>query len=847
MPHRRGGQDAQDRQSRLISLWSREHACCSYERARHRLVGGATLPKNLIIDPSVTRAASELRSAPIPVHAYSQPLAEARLSLGDDLLRRMLRDMVVIREFEGMLDGFKRRGEYETLRYTHLGPAHLSIGQEAAAVGQAAALEIEDHIFGSHRSHGEVIAKGLAAIDRLDDASLLDQLQAGGDAEALRLLERHLDAPDPKTRATQFLLYGLSAEIFGRRTGFNLGLAGSMHAFFPPFGIYPNNAIVGGSAPIAVGSALYKRLFGTPRGIAVANIGDGSSGCGVVCESINFAGMRQLRRFWDVSYRGGLPVLFFFVNNFYAMGGQTQGETMSYDHLARIAAGFSDENLHAEVVDGNDPLAVADAVRRKRALLDSGEGPALLDVQCYRQVGHSTSDASSYRTREELELWRAIDPVERFAADLSNVGITSSQHLEDVREMARGLIRGIAELAIDDDLSPRLSLSRRGRELEHLTFANETEELDLSAAAELSAPLHTSKRLAALAAKGRSGLRADGTQLPGARAITIRDALFEAIVERFAHDPKLIAYGEENRDWEGAFGVYRGLTELLPYHRLFNAPISEAAIVGTAVGYAAEGGRALIELMYADFIGRAGDELFNQLAKWHAMSGGVLRMRVVCRVSVGSTYGAQHSQEWTGLISHIPGLKVVYPTTPYDAKGLMAAALAGTDPVIFFESQKLYDAVELFRADGVPTHHYRLPIGEPDRKRQGKDVTILTVGATLYRADAAARRLDEEFGISVDLFDARSLVPFNVEPVVASVRNTHHLLLASDAVEQGSYLHTLATLIGERAFDDLDAPIVVLGACNAIAPPAELEDTYLVQPDDIIDAVNERLIPLTRR
>ena len=157
-----------------------------------------------------------------------------------------------------------------------------------------------------------------------------------------------------------------------------------------------------------------------------------------------------------------------------------------------------------------------------------------------------------------------------------------------------------------------------------------------------------------------------------------------------------MAYGEENRDWGGAFAVYQGLTEALPYHRLFNSPISEAAIAGTAVGYALEGGRPLIELMYCDFLGRAGDEVFNQLSKWQSMSGGLLKMPVVMRVSVGSKYGAQHSQDWTSLCAHIPGLQVVFPATPYDAKGLMQSALTGTDPVIFFESQRVYDQPELF-------------------------------------------------------------------------------------------------------------------------------------------------------
>ncbi len=805
------------------------------------------MPKSLTIDPAAIRRCGELRVASIPVNSFAETLERSRRSVGDEALRRMLRDMVIIREFEALLDQVKRTGSYGDLRYDYPGPAHLSIGQEAAAVGEATALRIDDHIFGSHRSHGEVIAKGLAAIEQFDDGALTRVMDDWRGGEVLALLERRLDAADVRDRGVQFLLYGLLAEIFGRRTGFNMGLGGSMHAFFPPFGIYPNNAIVGASAPIAVGAALFKRLHSQPQGITVANIGDGASGCGVVWESINFAGMRQLRLLWEEEYRGGLPVLFFFVNNFYAMGGQTEGETMSYDCLARIACGFNEVNLHAEVVDGNDPLAVADAVGRKRALLEAGEGPVLLDVQCYRQSGHSSSDANAYRTNEERELWRAIDPIERLAAELERLGVAPSGRLEELRGSVRDRLTRIAHLAADEEASPRLGLTRRGRELEKLMFSNEIEELAPDAAAELSLPLDRSERLAALAERSRSGRGARGERLPPGRAITIRDALLEAISHHFAHDPKLIAYGEENRDWGGAFGVYRGLTELLPYHRLFNAPISEAAIVGTAVGYAAEGGRALVELMYADFIGRAGDELLNQLAKWQAMSGGLMRMRVVVRVSVGNTYGAQHSQDWTSLVCHVPGLKVVYPATPYDAKGLMASALSSTDPVVFFESQALYDAVEVFRPAGVPLDYYRLPIGKAEIKRAGSDLTILTAGATLYRALEAGDRLEHEFGVSVELIDARTLVPFDEDAVIESVRKTHRLVLVSDAVEQGGCMRHLAARIQERAFDELDAPIVVLGAIDAITPPAEFEHEYFVQPDHIIEAIDKRMLPLAGR
>src|SRR4029453_3016305 len=237
-----------------------------------------------------------------------------------------------------------------------------------------------------------------------------------------------------------------------------------------------------------------------------------------------------------------------------------------------------------------------------------------------------------------------------------------------------------------------------------------------------------------------------GRPVPKMKAFNVRDAIFEALLHRFAIDPTMIAFGEENRDWGGAFAVYRGLTEALPYHRLFNSPISEAAIVGAAVGYALEGGRVVAELMYADFMGRAGDEIFNQMAKWQSMSARQLTMPFVLRISVGSKYGAQHSQDWAALVHHMPGLKVVYPVTPYDAKGMLNAALAGTDPVIFFESQKVYDYGEMFVEQGVPEGYYEIDLSEPSVKRRGKDLTIITLGPALYTAIAAGGEVQAREG-----------------------------------------------------------------------------------------------------
>src|SRR5665647_3355120 len=194
-------------------------------------------------------------------------------------------------------------------------------------------------------------------------------------------------------------------------------MGGSMHAFFAPFGSMPNNAIVGGSAPIANGAALFKRINGKP-GIVIANIGDASMGCGPVWEAMNFAAMDQFCTLWPEEDGGSPPILFNFFNNFYGMGGQTSGETMGYGVLARVGAGVNPEAMHAERVDGYNPLAVADAVRRKKEILLAGRGPALLDTITYRILGHSPSDASSYRTREEVELWERADSINAFASRL---------------------------------------------------------------------------------------------------------------------------------------------------------------------------------------------------------------------------------------------------------------------------------------------------------------------------------------------------------------------------------------------------------------------------------------------
>ena len=794
------------------------------------------MPKNMLVDPSTVRRSGELEISKIPLNQYRPDFAAERARFGVEELRHMWMDMVYIREFESMLSALKTTGTWHGVSYNHKGPAHLSIGQEASAVGQCAALELDDQVFGSHRSHGEILAKCLSAARKLPDTRLQGVMESFLEGETLRAAER---VPHQSLRelAEGFVLYGTLAEIFARRDGFNRGLGGSMHAFFTPLGSMPNNAIVGGSADIATGAALFKRINRKP-GIVIANIGDGSMGCGPVWEAICLAAMEQYRTLWPKEVGGSPPILFNFFNNFYGMGGQTHGETMGYQILARVGAGVNPENMHAERVDGYNPLAVADAVARKRRLLLEGQGPVLLDTVTYRISGHSPSDASSYRSKEEIERWQAEDAIDAFGAYLVQNKAATSGELESGRLAARERLLAVVRLATGDAAEKRVA----GPFIESVMFSGlKAEKLD-DRPAELLQPLAENQRVKALTGKARFALAPDGKPIPKNKLYQYRDGLFEAMIHRFAVDPTMAAWGEENRDWGGAFAVYRGLTEAVPYHRLFNSPISEGAIVGAGVGYALSGGRAVVELMYCDFMGRAGDELFNQASKWQSMSAGLLRMPLVVRVSVGSKYGAQHSQDWAALVSHIPGLKAFFPATPHDAKGMLNLALAGTDPVVFFESQILYDVGERF--EPVPEGYYETPEGEPAVRKKGTDLTIATLGATLYRALEAAEVLEKNYGLSTEVMDLRFITPLHYEALIDSVKKTGRLVLASDACERGSFLHTVASNVTQFAFDELDAPVAVVGSRNWITPAPEMEQVFFPQKEGIVDTVHERIVPL---
>jgi 2-oxoisovalerate dehydrogenase E1 component len=542
--------------------------------------------------------------------------------------------------------------------------------------------------------------------------------------------------------------------------------------------------------------------------------------------------------------KGGLPLIINIMNNQYGMGGQTCGETMGYGKAARIGAGINEDQMHAERVDGYNPLAVIDAYKRKKEILKEKKGPVLLEILTYRFSGHSPSDASSYRSKEEIEAWQEQDCVFSYAGSLTQAGVCTEQGIKKIDNDIISLMKEMLQLSIDDSISPRMDMEANPDQIGNMIFSDESIDKMEDRKPDVLMPLADNPRVRQISRKERFAFDNTGKPFSKMKQYQLRDGIFEAIADRFYKDPTLIAYGEENRDWGGAFAVYRGLTEALPYHRLFNSPIAEGAIVGVAIGYAMCGGRVIPEIMYCDFLGRSGDEVFNQLPKWQAMSGNLIKMPVTLRVSVGSKYGAQHSQDWTSLVAHIPGLKVVFPATPYDAKGLMNSALQGTDPVIFFESQRIYDIGEQFHKEGVPEEYYEIPFGEPDIKKEGNDITILSVGATLYRALDAAKTLEEKYNFSAEVIDARSLVPFNYEKVIKSVQKTGRIIITGDANSRGSFLNDFASNITDLAFDYLDAPPVVVGSQNWITPAHELEDSFFPQPHWIIDAIHQKIVPL---
>jgi 2-oxoisovalerate dehydrogenase E1 component len=586
----------------------------------------------------------------------------------------------------------------------------------------------------------------------------------------------------------------MMAELCGRATGYCRGRGGSMHIADVEKGNLGATGIVGGNIPVATGAALSMQLQNLDR-VVLCFFGDGATNTGNFHESLNMASA------WK------LPAVYVVENNLYGMSVPFNKVSAMTDIAARAAA----YDIPGAVVDGMDPIAVYEAVSAAVERARSGQGPTLIECKTYRWYGHSRSDPRKYRTKDEEQSWRERDPLGVFSKQLLDQGIATQEDLDQIEKNAEAAIEKATEFALN---SPMPDPAEVEQDVYVLNPPTPSE-------------IEAERRL-------RERVRSDESLPKKYYWEAIRDALREEMLR----DPRVFVMGEDVGFYGGAYGATRGLYEEFGQQRVMDTPISEALIGGAAVGAAMTGMRPVAELMYVDFTPLAMDQLANQGAKNRYMFGGKTKVPMVIRTEggAGRSIAAHHSQSLEALWTHFPGIYVVMPASPYDAKGLLKAAIRGDNPVMFIEHKMLYGV-----QGPVPEEDYVIPLGLADIKREGSDVTILTYSRMVWRSLDAAAKLAEE-GISVEVVDLRCLKPLDLETVVQSVRKTGRVVGVTEAYKTGSFISELATLINEVAFDWLDAPIVRVTALDVPVPMSEtLEDVAIPGVDAIIAGVRKVL------
>jgi 2-oxoisovalerate dehydrogenase E1 component len=652
----------------------------------------------------------------VPQHTGSAP--------ADDLLE-MYRRMRRIRRFEERASDLYKATEIP-------GFLHLSIGQEASAVGACWPLTERDGITSTHRGHGHVLAKGLDA------------------------------AP-------------MMAELMGKDAGTNRGRGGSMHIADPGLGIYGANGIVAAGLPIAGGVATAAKLRG--RGdVVVAFFGDGAVAQGMFHEAVNLAAV------WD------LPVVFLCENNHYS-----EFSPAAEQHRATLAARAPGYGIGYEHVDGNDVLAVKTLMTDVVARLRAGGGPVLVEAETYRWHGHYEGDPERYRPAEEVEAAKERDPLLIARRHLAAAGVATAlvdavdeeidKEIEEAVEWARSLPEPAPETLYDFVSAPRPAVPE-------------------------PAP-----------AQGEIFRTMDAVRL--------------ALEHELTADPDVFVAGIDVGVGGNVFGLTRGLAQAFPC-RVRDTPISESAIIGTAVGAAMAGMKPVVEIMYMDFIGVCLDMLLNQAAKLRFMTGGRAAMPLVVRTQFGAgrSSGSQHSQSLEALLAHIPGLTVVMPANPADTYGLLRSAIQDPNPVVFVENRLQYG----FKGPRPPADHL-VPLGRAKVVREGTDITLVSWSRMVQDCLAAAELLAAE-GVSVEVIDLRTIAPLDRETVLASLAKTNRLVIAHEAVRDFGVGAELSALAVDEGFWHLDAPVTRVAAPSMPAPysPA-LERLWLPSRDTIADTL----------
>ncbi|MDK2896316.1 MAG: 2-oxoisovalerate dehydrogenase component [Candidatus Atribacteria bacterium] len=589
----------------------------------------------------------------------------------------------------------------------------------------------------------------------------------------------------------------MMAELYGKITGYCKGKGGSLHIADLDAGNLGANGIVGGGIPIAVGSGLTAKYKNTGK-VTVCFFGDGAANTGAFHESVNLASV------WK------LPVVFICENNLYAMSTPVKEAFLVQDIAERAKA----YGIPGMVVDGMDVLAVKEAVEQAAERARRGEGPSLLECKTYRYLGHSKSDPRAYRTREEEKEWKKRDAIQRYRGWLLENKVASSEEIDRI------------EQEVEEELEKAV------------TFAEESPYPPLE---EITKDVYLEEDFAEIERK--KGVKVvnsinEWSANSKMRTITYREALNEALREELKRDENVVILGEDVGLYGGAYGVTRGLWQEFGDDRVRNTPISEAAIAGCCVGSAITGLRPVGEIMYIDFTTLAMDQLVNQGAKIRYMFGGKARVPMVMRTEggCGRSSGSQHAQSLEGWFVHVPGLKVVMPGTPFDAKGLLKAAIREDNPILFVEHKMIYN-----NKGPVPEEEYIIPLGVADVKREGKDVTVVAYSRMVLRALEAAEILARE-GIEVEVVDPRTLRPLDIDTICRSVKKTNRVVIVHEETTIGGTGAEMGMQIQTEAFDYLDAPIVRLGAADAPVPCSRyLEDNSIPTVEDIVKAVKNIL------
>ncbi len=615
------------------------------------------------------------------------------------------------------------------------GACHTYVGQEAVAAGVCAQLADADAVFSTHRGHGHALAKGM---------------------QPLRLV----------------------AELYGREAGCSGGRGGSMHLFEPAIGMMGTSGIVGPCILQAVGAAYAFRLARLPH-VGVAFFGDGAVNNGAFHEGLNMAAI------WK------LPVLFVCENNQFA----TEVPFASVAGNPSVAARGAAYRIPSFEIDGNDALAVEQAAREAVEAARLGNGPTLLECRTYRTRPHAEGMGDfTYRTREEVERWKALCPIARLRQHLLDLGMATGPDLDAMAAMA----------------------------------AAEAEAAHVAAVAS-PFPLASSALAHVLAPASATPPEPQPPTRP-ARTLSFMKATHEALAEAMARDPRIFVLGEGIGQRGGNFATTSGLHAIHGPERLRDTPICERGFVGLACGAAMAGARPVVDFMFADFLLDAVGEILNQVAKMHYMSSGRLRMPVLLRgcIGIGHSAATHHSGSYYSMYAHFPGLRVAVPSSPADAMGLLRTALAGDDPVLFLEHR------ELLNIKGpVPEGPHALPFGKAAVVREGSHVTVVALALMVHRALHACSVLAEE-GISVELIDPRTVAPLDLQTILASVAKTGRLLVVDEDFAHCGIGAEIAAGVANAGFDDLDAPIRRLNGAASPTPYSPTLESALVPDADAI-------------